>query len=219
MLFVVGGLGGGTGSGAIIPILEQAKKSGILTIAVVTKPFSFEGARRKKVAEQALKFILERADSTIVISNDKLIDMVDKKKTLKESFKTVDRYLASNLKAIISAINEPGVINIDFADVKTTLKDSGMAVLGTGVATGKDRVAKAMENAVNSRVLERDISSARRLLLYITGPDDLGLLEVNKAAEFMRETISPDSAIIFGVKTDEKCDEVSVTFVASDFDG
>jgi cell division protein FtsZ len=219
MVFVVSCLGGGTGSGASIPFIENCKKKGILTIAVVTRPFSFEGKRRKMVADESLKHILEKADTTVVLSNDNLISVVDKKISLKDSFKVVDNYLSGNIKKIIELINKPGIINLDFADVKTILKNSKLAVLGNGSGEGKNRAMEACNHAVNSPLLERDISNAQRVLLNITGPEDMSLFEVNSIAAKIAEKVSPDAEIIFGSATNsDGSKKVNITLLVSGFD-
>ncbi|MFW5781872.1 MAG: cell division protein FtsZ [Candidatus Muiribacteriaceae bacterium] len=219
MIFVVACLGGGTGSGASVPFIEMCRKKGILTVAVVTLPFLFEGRKRRKVADQALEAITSRADTTVVLNNDNILKHIEKNIPLRESFRVVDRYLSHNINSVISMINSPGIINLDFADIRTILRRSGVAVFGSGSATGEKRAGEALEKALSSHLLDRNIEKAGRVLLNITGPDDLSLFEINSIAQKVQDEVGEDANIIFGAASNgtEK-GEVSVTLLVSGFD-
>ncbi|MGM0608535.1 MAG: cell division protein FtsZ [Candidatus Muiribacteriota bacterium] len=219
LIFVVACLGGGTGSGAIIPFVEMCKKNNILTVAVVTRPFAFEGKRRKKIADESLKYLVEKADTTVVLSNDNLLGMMNRNQSLKDAFKSVDTYLSSNIKNIIEMINKPGIINLDFADVTTILKNSRLAVLGTGNAEGKNRGVEAVSKTIESPLLERDISNGSRVLLNITGPEDISLMEVNSIAGKIAEKVRDDAEIIFGAAVDPSLGKkLNISLLVSGFE-
>jgi cell division protein FtsZ len=220
MVFVTCGLGGGTGSGAAPIVAETAKESGALTIAVVTKPFSFEGAQRRAIAEEALENLKERVDTLITIPNDKLLQIIDKKTTLINSFKIVDDVLRQGVQGISDLITKPGIVNVDFADVKAIMADSGSALMGIGIGEGENRATEAARAAINSPLLELSIDGAKGVLFNVTGSSDLTMLEINEAASIITESIDPNAKVIFGAVIDEtvKKGEIQITVVATGFD-
>jgi len=220
MVFVTCGLGGGTGSGAAPIVAETAKELGALTVAVVTKPFSFEGAQRRSIAEEALENLKERVDTLITIPNDKLLQIIDKKTTLINSFRIVDDVLRQGVQGISDLITKPGVVNVDFADVRAIMSDSGSALMGIGIGTGENRAAEAAKAAINSPLLELSIDGAKGVLFNVSGSTDLTMLEINEAANIITESIDPNAKVIFGAVVDEtmKKGEVQITVVATGFD-
>jgi cell division protein FtsZ len=220
VVFLTAGLGGGTGSGALPIIAKALKEKDILCVAVVTKPFIFEGKRRMKVAQEALELLKEQVDSLIVIPNQKLIEVVDQKVSLVNAFNMINGILNQFIKSIADIIAKPGHINVDFADIKTIMKQRGYAVIGTGRASGEDRAIKAARQAVTSPLLDNaSISGARGVLLNISGNSNLGLQEVGAAAQIIYEQAHEDASIIMGSVIDEALgDEVSVTVIATGFD-
>ena len=220
MVFVTCGLGGGTGSGAAPIVAEAAKESGALTVAVVTKPFSFEGAQRKAIADEALENLRERVDTLITIPNDKLLQIIDKKTTLVNSFKIVDDVLRQGVQGISDLITKPGIVNVDFADVRAIMANSGSSLMGIGVGAGENRAAEAAKAAINSPLLELSIDGAKGVLFNVSGSTDLTMLEINEAANIITESIDPNAKVIFGAVVDEaiKKGEVQITVVATGFD-
>jgi cell division protein FtsZ len=219
MIFITAGMGGGTGSGAAPVIAEIAKDLGSLTVAVVTKPFSFEGMRRKLVAEQYTELLKEKVDTLITIPNDRLREVVDKKTSIVDAFRVVDDVLRQGVQGISDLITVPGLINLDFADVKTIMREAGSSMMGIGLGTGENRAVEAAKNAVMSPLLEVNITGARGILFNVTGGSDLGLFEVNEAAEVIKEAADPEANIIFGTVIDDRMrDEVKVTVIATGFD-
>jgi cell division protein FtsZ len=219
LLFITAGMGGGTGTGACPVIASLAKELDILTVAVVTKPFSFEGRARNRVAEDGIKEIVPNTDTVIVISNDRLLKIVDKKTPLNEAFKVADNILLYAVKGISDLITVPGLINVDFADVKTTLKQAGTAWFGIGIGRGESRAVDAARKAVSSPLLEFSIDGATRVLYNITGGKNFGIGEVNEVATVIADAVAPDSNIIFGTAIDENLeDEVRITVIAAGFD-
>lgn len=220
MVFVTCGLGGGTGSGAAPIVAETAKELGALTVAVITKPFSFEGAQRRAIAEEALENLKERVDTLITIPNDKLLQIIDKKTTLISSFKIVDDVLRQGVQGISDLITKPGIVNVDFADVKAIMSDSGSALMGIGIGTGENRSAEAAKAAINSPLLELSIDGAKGVLFNVSGSTDLTMLEINEAANIITESIDSNAKVIFGAVVDEtmKKGEVQITVVATGFD-
>lgn len=220
MVFVTCGLGGGTGTGAAPIVAETAKESGALTVAVVTKPFSFEGAQRRSIAEEGLQNLKERVDTLITIPNDKLLQIIDKKTTLINSFKIVDDVLRQGVQGISDLITKPGVVNVDFADVRAIMSNSGSALMGIGIGTGENRAAEAAKAAINSPLLELSIDGAKGVLFNVSGSSDLTMLEINEAANIITEAIDPNAKVIFGAVVDEtlKKGEVQITVVATGFD-
>lgn len=219
MVFVTAGMGGGTGSGAAPIIAEIAKEMGALTVGVVTKPFSFEGARRCKHAEEALKNMRERVDTMITIPNDKILGIVDKKTPLVDAFTVVDDVLRQGIQGISDLVTVGGLINVDFADVKTIMENAGSALMGIGYGSGENRAVEAARAAIDSPLLELDITGAKGILLNITGGADLSMYEVDEAARIVTEQADPEAHIIFGsVINDAYTGEIKVTVVATGFD-
>lgn len=220
MVFICAGMGGGTGSGAAPVVAEAAKELGALTIAVITKPFSFEGAQRKTISEVALEHLKERVDSFITIPNDKLLSIIDRKTTLINAFRIVDDVLRQGVQGISDLITKPGIVNVDFADVRTIMQDSGSALMGIGIAGGENRASEAARAAINSPLLELSIDGAKGVLFNISGSSDLGMLEINEAANIITESIDPNAKVIFGAVVDDqvKKGEIHVTVVATGFD-
>ena len=218
MVFVTAGMGGGTGTGAAPIVAECAKEIGALTVGVVTKPFAFEGKRRRAQAEKGIEFLTQKVDTIIVIPNDKLLQVVDKKCSLSDAFGKADDVLRQGIKGISDLIQIPGLINLDFADVKTIMTEQGEALMGIGVATGENRAADAAKMAINSPLLETSIDGAKGILLNISGSANLSLFEINEAAEIISDAADPDANIIFGSVIDESLgDSVQVTVVATGF--
>jgi cell division protein FtsZ len=219
MIFITAGMGGGTGSGAAPVIAEIAKDLGALTVGVITKPFSFEGVRRKLVAEQYSEQLKDKCDTLITIPNDRLREVVDKKTSILDAFRVVDDVLRQGVQGISDLITVPGLINLDFADVKTIMRDAGSSMMGIGIGTGESRAVEAARAAVMSPLLEVNITGARGILFNVTGGSDLGLFEVNEAAEVIKEAADPEANIIFGTVIDDRMrDEVKVTVIATGFD-
>jgi len=219
MVFITAGLGGGTGSGAAPVIAEIAKGLGALTIGVVTKPFSFEGARRRSVAEKAADQLRQKVDTLIVIPNDRLKDVVNKNTSILDAFKVVDDVLRQGVQGISDIITMPGLINLDFADVRTIMKDAGTALMGIGRAAGENRAVEAARQAISSPLLEVSITGAQGILFNVAGSANLGLFEVTEAAEEIRAAADPEANIIFGTSFDERLgDEVLITVIATGFD-
>jgi cell division protein FtsZ len=219
MIFITAGMGGGTGSGAAPVIAEIAKDLGSLTVGVITKPFSFEGIRRKLVAEQYSELLKEKCDTLITIPNDRLREVVDKKTSILDAFRVVDDVLRQGVQGISDLITVPGLINLDFADVKTIMRDAGSSMMGIGIGTGESRAVEAARAAVMSPLLEVNIQGARGILFNVTGGSDLGLFEVNEAAEVIKEAADAEANIIFGTVIDDRMrDEVKVTVIATGFD-
>ena len=220
MIFITAGMGGGTGSGAAPVIAEIAKDLGSLTVGVITKPFSFEGVRRKLIAEQYSEQLKDKCDTLITIPNDRLREVVDKRTSILDAFRVVDDVLRQGVQGISDLITIPGLINLDFADVKTIMRDAGSSMMGIGVATGENRAVEAARAAVMSPLLEVNIQGARGILFNVTGGSDLGLFEVNEAAEVIKEAADAEANIIFGTVIDDRMhDEVKVTVIATGFDG
>nr|WP_054673636.1 cell division protein FtsZ [Veillonella denticariosi] len=219
MVFVTAGMGGGTGTGAAPIVAECAKEIGALTVGVVTKPFAFEGKRRRAQAEKGIEFLTQKVDTIIVIPNDKLLQVVDKKCSLSDAFRTADDVLRQGIKGISDLIQVPGLINLDFADVKTIMTEQGEALMGgIGVGEGENRAADAAKMAINSPLLETSIDGAKGILLNISGSANLSLFEINEAAEIISEAADPDANIIFGSVIDESLgDTVQITVVATGF--
>jgi cell division protein FtsZ len=219
MVFITAGLGGGTGSGAAPIVAEIAKELGALTIGVVTKPFSFEGQRRKIIAERAADELRAKVDTLITIPNDRLREVVQKNTSMVEAFRYVDDVLRQGVQGISDIITVPGVINLDFADVRTIMKDAGSALMGLGRAGGDNRALDATRQAITSPLLEVNINGAQGILFNITGSSNLTLSEVWEAAEEIRSVADPEANIIFGTSFDERlADEVMITVIATGFD-
>ena len=220
MVFVTAGMGGGTGTGAAPVIAEIAKDMGILTVAVVTKPFRFEGPRRARLADEGIDNLKAHVDTVIVIPNDRLLNVVEKKATLMDAFKEADDVLRQGVQGISDIITIPGLINVDFADVQTVMSDAGSALMGIGFAEGDHRAVEAAQAAISSPLLETDIAGARAVLVNVTAGPDLQLQEVYEAADLIREgTDADDANIIFGMVVDPRLQgAVRVTVLATGFD-
>jgi cell division protein FtsZ len=220
MVFVTAGEGGGTGTGGAPVIANVAKKLGALTIGVVTRPFAFEGRRRATQAEEGIERLREEVDTLIVIPNDRLLQTGNKSVSVLEAFREADQVLLSGVQGITDLITTPGLINLDFADVKAIMSGAGSAIMGIGTAHGEDRAAAAAQAAISSPLLEASIEGAHGVLLNISGGSDLGLFEIHEAADFISGAAHPDANIIFGAVIDDALgDEVRVTVIAAGFDG
>jgi cell division protein FtsZ len=218
MVFITAGMGGGTGTGAAPIVAEAAKEAGALTVAVVTKPFSFEGSRRRLQAENGISMLRDRVDTLIVIPNDRLLSICDQKTTLAESFRVADDVLRQGIQGISELITTPGDINLDFADVRGIMKEAGPALMAIGRASGENRAVEAAKAAINSPLLDISIHGARGVLFNFTASKNLALHEVNMAAQVIAEVVDPDAEIIFGTATDSGMgDEVKVTLIAVGF--
>lgn len=219
MVFVTAGMGGGTGTGAAPVVAECAKEIGALTVGVVTKPFSFEGRKRQKQAETGTAKLKEKVDTLITIPNDRLLQVVDKKTSMMDAFRIADDVLRQGVQGISDLIAVPGLINLDFADVKSIMSDTGSALMGIGIGTGDNAAINAAEAAINSPLLETSIQGARGVLLNITGGSNLSLFEVTEASQIISEAADDEANIIFGSVIDENLkDEVRVTVIATGFD-
>lgn len=220
MVFITCGLGGGTGTGGSPVIAEIARDLGALTVAVVTKPFAFEGAQRKNIAERGLSELSDKVDAIITIPNDKLLQVIDKKTTLLDAFMVVDEVLRQGVQGISEIITIPALINVDFADVKAVMANAGSALMGIGQASGENKAIEAAKMAISSPLLEMSIEGARGILFTIVGGQNLTMHEVNEAAKVITSSSDEDAKIIFGAVIDEKYkDEIKVTVVATGFDG
>jgi cell division protein FtsZ len=219
MVFITAGMGGGTGTGAAPIIAKAAKMAGALTVGVVTKPFTFEGKKRREHAELGIRFLKNYVDSLVVVPNDKLLQIADKSTSMLQAFLMADEVLKQGVDGISSLIGDAGIINLDFADVKTVMSDRGIAHMGVGRAGGESRVEEAMRTAVESPLLETSLKGARAVLLNVMGGYDLGMLEVNEAADYIAREADEDAIIIFGASVKEEMnDEISVTVIATGFE-
>ena len=219
MVFVTAGMGGGTGTGAAAVVAGTAKELGILTIAVVTKPFTFEGKKRLAQAERGVESLKGKVDSLVVIPNDKLLQIIDRKTSIVEAFKMADDVLRQGVQGISDLIAIEGLVNLDFADVKTIMLNTGMAHMGIGRASGENRAEDAAKQAIQSPLLETSIEGARGVIINITGGSDLGLQEINTAAELVQRSVDPEANIIWGSVIDESLgDEIVITVIATGFE-
>ena len=219
MVFVTAGMGGGTGTGATPAVAKAAREEGALTIGVVTRPFSFEGAKRQNVAESGIEELKEHVDTLIVIPNDRLLETAEKRVSLLDSFRLADDVLRQGIQGISELITVPGLINLDFADVRTVMSMGGAALMAIGHASGDDRAQIAAEQALSNRLLDVTIDGARGILFNVTGGPDLSLYEINQAASVIRETSHPDVNLIFGAVIDEEmADEIRITVIATGFE-
>ena len=219
MVFVTAGMGGGTGTGAAPIVAGTAKEMGILTIGVVTKPFTFEGKKRLAQAERGIESLKGKVDTLVVIPNDKLLQVIDRKTSIIEAFRMADDVLRQGVQGISDLIAVPGLINLDFADVKTIMLDRGMAHMGIGRASGENRAEDAAKQAIQSPLLETSIEGARGVIINITGGSDVGLHEANTAAELVQRSADPEANIIFGSVTDDSMgDEIQITVIATGFE-
>lgn len=218
MVFVTAGMGGGTGTGAAPVVAEVARELGILTVGVVTKPFAFEGRKRQLQAEQGVEALKDKVDTLVIIPNDRLIQIAEKRTTMAEAFGMADEVLMNAIQGISDLIAVPNLINLDFADVKSTMEDQGIAHMGIGRSSGENRAVEAAKLAVSSPLLETSIDGAKAVLINVTGAD-LGLFEVTEAAELIRESVDPDANIIFGAGIDDQLkDDIKITVIATGFD-
>lgn len=219
MIFVAGGMGGGTCTGASAVIAQTARDLGALTVGVVTKPFSFEGQQRMRIAEQGLEDLKKEVDALIVVPNDRLLAIVDKETSVKHAFAMCDDILRQAVEGISDLITTPGIINVDFADIRSVMENAGSALMGIGTATGEKRAEEAALAAINSPLLEISINGAKGVLFAVAGGDDLGMLEIQDAARVITEAIDPNAKVIFGAVRDEKLKkgEVKVTVIATGF--
>ncbi|HLS33774.1 MAG TPA: cell division protein FtsZ, partial [Brevibacterium sp.] len=219
MVFVTAGEGGGTGTGAAPVVARIARSLGALTIGIVTRPFTFEGRRRSAQAEAGIRTLREEVDTLIVIPNDRLLSISDRNVSLLEAFNSADEVLRSGVQGITDVIAVPGIINLDFADVKSVMQNAGTALMGIGAATGDDRAVQAAEAAIASPLLEASIEGAHGVLFYVQGGSDLGIFEVNEAARLVQEAAHPEANIIFGAVIDDNLgDECRITVIAAGFD-
>ncbi len=219
MVFVTSGMGGGTGTGAAPIVAQIAKEVGALTIGVVTRPFTFEGSRRIQTAEGGISKLKEQSDTLIVIPNDRLLQIVDKHSNLQDAFRMADDVLRQGVQGISELITVPGLINLDFADVRTIMSEGGAALMAVGSASGEDRAREAAEKAISSQLLDITIDGARGILFNVTGGPDLTLFEVNQAAAIIKETAHPDVNLIFGAVIDLNMqDEIRITVIATGFE-
>lgn len=219
MIFITAGMGGGTGTGAAPVVAEIAKELGILTVGVVTKPFSFEGKKRLTQAEKGIMELKEKVDTLVTIPNDRLLQIADKKTTMAQAFMMADEVLKHGIQGISDLISVPNLINLDFADVKTIMLDKGIAHMGIGQASGDNRATEAAKLAIKSPLLETSIEGAKSVLLNITGGGDLGIFEVNEAADLIRQSVDQDANIIFGAGIDESLgDSIKITVIATGFE-
>ena len=218
MVFVTAGEGGGTGTGGAPIVAKIARDLGALTIGVVTKPFSFEGKIRSRQADEGIELLREQVDTLIVIPNDRLLAISDRSITAVDAFKSADQVLLSGVQGITEIITQPGLINLDFADVKTVMTDAGSALMGIGSARGENRATRAAELAISSPLLEASIDGAMGVLLSVAGGSDLGLFEINEACELVQSAAHPEARIIFGTTIDDALgDEVRITVIAAGF--
>ena len=219
MVFVTAGMGGGTGTGAAPMVAGIAKEMGILTIGVVTKPFTFEGKKRLSQADRGIESLKSKVDTLVIIPNDKLLQIIDRKTSIMEAFKMADDVLRQGVQGISDLIAVTGLVNLDFADVKTIMLNSGVAHMGIGRASGENRAEDAAKQATESPLLETSIEGARGVIINITGGTDLGLQEVNTAAELVQRSVDPEANIIFGAVIDEDIhDEIVITVIATEFE-
>jgi len=219
MVFVTGGEGGGTGTGAAPVVARTAKELGALTVAVVTRPFGFEGAQRARIADQGVEELKKEVDAIVVIPNDRLFNVIQRETSVKSAFAMCDEILRNAVEGISDLITMPGLINVDFADIRSVMQNAGSALMGIGVAGGENRAIDAARMAINSPLLDVSIAGAKGVLFAIAGGDDLGMMEIQEAARLVTESVDPDARIIFGAVRDErlKKNEVKVTVIASGF--
>ncbi len=219
MIFITAGEGGGTGTGASPIVAQVAKESGALTVAVVTKPFDFEGSPRRRSAEEGIELLKENVDTLIVIPNQRVLQVIDKKTSILEAFKRIDTVLHQAVKGIAELVTLPGLINVDFADVKTIMQSSGNAIMGMGFGTGDKRAIMAIRQAISSPLLDTSIEGAKGILLNIVGGEDLSMSEIDEAATMIAKSVDADANIIFGAAIDPKMvDQIKITVIATRFD-
>lgn len=221
LIFISAGLGGGTGSGASPVVAEVAKQTGALTVAVVTKPFAFEGAQRERIAKESLMKLKDKVDAIIVVPNDRIFTVISKDTPILKAFEAIDEVLRNALRGLVDLIITPGIINVDFADVRSIIQDSGMSIIGIGIATGPERAVNAINLALHSPLLEMSADGAKAVLLGISGGKDLRMTEINDAAKVVSQMVDPGARIIFGAYYDKalKPNQVKVTVIATGFNG
>lgn len=219
MVFITSGQGGGTGTGASPVVAEIAKETGALTVAVVTKPFEFEGSKRKFTADEGIQKLRDKVDTLIVVPNQRILQVIDKKTPILEAFKKIDEVLHQGVKGIAELVTTPGLINVDFADVRTVMSNAGTALMGMGIGSGEKRALIAIKQAISSPLLDISIEGARGVLFNIVGGPDLSMTEIDEAATIISKTVDPDADIIFGAVIDEKMlDQIKITIIATKFD-
>lgn len=219
MIFITAGEGGGTGTGAAPIVAEIARETGALTVAVVTKPFDFEGTKRKFTAEDGVSRLKEKVDTLIIVPNQKILTVIDKKTPILEAFKKIDEVLHQGVKGIAELITTPGLINVDFADVRAIMQNSGTALMGMGIGSGDKRAIAAIKQAISSPLLDISIEGARGVLFNIVGGPDLSMSEIDEAASIIAKSVDPDADIIFGAVIDDRMmDQIKVTIIATKFD-
>jgi cell division protein FtsZ len=219
MVFITCGMGGGTGTGAAPVIAETAKAMGILTVGVVTKPFYFEGAKRRQSAEHGIEELKSRVDTLITIPNDKILSIIDKKTPITEAFAVVDDTLRAGVQGLSDIIVHPGLINVDFADVRTVMSNAGSSLMGIGYGTGENRAVEAARQAIDSPLLESSIQGAKGVLFNITGGNDLSMFEVDEASKIITEAVDPEATIIFGTVIDpDNTGGIKITVIATGFE-
>lgn len=220
MVFITCGMGGGTGTGASPVVAQIAKELGILTVAVVTKPFDFEGVKRMRVAEEGVERLKETVDTLIVVPNQRILQVIDKKTPILEAFKKIDEVLHQGVKGISELITTPGLINVDFADVKTVMSNAGTALMGIGVGSGEKRAITAIKQAISSPLIDVSIEGARGVLFNVVGGPDLSMTEIDEAASIIAKTVDSEADIIFGAVIDENMvDQIKITLIATRFSG
>ncbi len=218
LVFITAGMGGGTGTGATPIVAEIAKELGILTIAVITKPFSFEGRKRMSVAEEGIEKLKEKVDTLIIVPNQKILNIIDKKTPILEAFRKIDSVLHQGVKGIAELITTPGLVNVDFADVKSIMSNAGTALMGIGIGSGEKRGMEAIKEAISSPLLDTSIDGARGILFNIVGGPDISLSEIDEAASIIAKTADPNADIIFGATIDESMmDQIKITLIATKF--
>lgn len=219
MVFITCGEGGGTGTGAAPIVAEVAKETGALTVSVVTKPFDFEGTKRRLTADEGIQKLKEKVDTLIIVPNQKILTIIDKKTSILEAFKKIDSVLNQGVKGIAELITAPGLINVDFADVKTVMSNAGTALMGMGIASGDKRAMAAIKEAVSSPLLDVSMEGAKGVLFNIVGGPDLSMTEVDEAASIIAKSVDPDADIIFGAVIDDRMmDSIKITLIATKFD-
>ncbi len=219
MVFITAGEGGGTGTGSSPVIAEIAKEAGALTVAVVTRPFEFEGSKRKTIADEGIFKLKEKVDTLIIVPNQKILTTVDRKTSIVDAFKKIDSVLHQGVKGIAELITMPGLVNVDFADVKTVMSNAGTALMGMGIGSGEKRAMQAIKQAISSPLLDVSIEGAKGILFNVVGGPDLAMSEVDEAASIIAKTVDPDADIFFGAVIDDKMvDQVKITLIATKFD-
>ncbi len=221
MIFITAGFGGGTGTGAAPVVAEIAREKGILTVAIVTKPFSFEGEARMRIAEEGISRIKDKVDTLLIIPNDRIFNIVDNNTSMIKAFEKIDEVLKSAVQGVAEIISSTGLVNVDFADIKAIMADAGSSIIGVGIASGNDRAVKAARQAINSPLLETSVDGAKGLLFGVAGGRDMRISEINEAAKIITENVDPGAKIIFGAYHDRKlkAGQIKITLIATGFNG